>query len=600
MGCRLTFLYLLAGLAVSPIKAQGQPEGASVKTELAERAYAVLKDRCYRCHGGASENAGLNVLSRESLLRERGAGDAKIRFVVPNQPDDSGLWQVTEGDGAYMPLDGSPEAEAMTATERDLLKQWINAGAEFPKREVREFIRDADVLAAVRDFLFRAPAEDRQYLRFYSFAHLHNNPSVTAFDLRLYRAALAKAINSLSWERDPVLPKALEGTEETVYGIDLRDLGWDQRQLWGEILKVYPYGLKYDFADDAQLKQLGQDVALLAGGELPVLRADWFVVTATKPPLYHTMLDIPDELAPLDQRLGVNFQEAFRRGTLQRAGFAKSGVSKQHRMIERHSPPGTPYYWISYDFAPRKAKSDLVRFPLGPKFDSNNFNKFAFDHDGGELIWSLPNGMQGYMLIDNQGHRIDQGPIEIVFDRAAILGTPVIINGISCMNCHRHGMITEFRDEVRNANALAGPVREKVRKLYPTQDQLAAATERDRQHFLKALEQIIGPFLKVGDDAERPIASFPEPIGRVAEMYSRDLGPTEVALELGVEDINVLKRRIKSNGHLLELGMGTLAQPNPGTIKRDQWETVDGTSLYHDVAVEVKPGVMPVIRSNGR
>lgn len=584
-------LFLLAVFLDLPARAQEKSTA-----DLAAEAYAVLKNRCYRCHGGSAENAGLNVLSRESLLRQRGQGDAKLQFVVPGKPDDSGLWQVTEGDDAYMPLDGSPEAEAMTAAERGVLQEWIAAGAPFPQREVRRFVSEADLLQAVRDDLFGAPAEDRRYLRYYSLTHLHNNPAVTAFDLRLYRAALAKAINSLTWEREPALPQVVEGTEETVFQIDLRELGWDQRSLWGEILKHYPYGLKYDFADDSQLKQLGQDVVLLSGADLPILRADWFIVTATQPPLYHTLLDIPNHLSVLEQRLGVDFREAFERGTLARAAFAKSGVSQQHRLIERHNARNTPYYWISYDFKPRKAKSDLIRFPLGPPFRGNPFLKFAFEHDGGEIIFSLPNGMQGYMLVDNQGKRIDRGPIDVVYDRAAILGTPEIISGISCMNCHRHGMISEFRDEVRDSNALGGRVREKIQELYPPHEKLAAATARDRRRFLSALEIVIGPYLQVGEDADQPIESFPEPIGRVAEMYSRDLGPTEVALELGLPEARQLQQVIKNNGELLGLGLGTLIQTEPGTLKRAQWETIDGRSFYHDVAVEVLPGVMPVIR----
>ena len=54
------------------------------------------------------------------------------------------------------------------------------------------------------------PRDDRPYFRYFSLAHMHNNPDVKEADLRLYRAALSKVINSLSWKNGIVIPEALE------------------------------------------------------------------------------------------------------------------------------------------------------------------------------------------------------------------------------------------------------------------------------------------------------------------------------------------------------------------------------------------------------
>jgi serine/threonine-protein kinase len=563
--------------------------------KLADQAYAVLKSRCYRCHGGAASNAGVNVLKLENLTQVRDAGEVKFQFLVPGKSQDSKLWDVMAGDHPYMPLDGSPEAEAMTADERQLIKTWIEAGAPFPQPPDRKFVSEKDVLQAVREFLLRSPADDRAFLRFYTFAHLHNNVDLTDFDLRLYRAALAKVVASLTRERELVLPREVPGAEGTVYVIDLRRVGWDKRQLWLETLKEYPYGLKYDSVKDPEMRQAAQDVLLLSGGDLPYVRADWFVVTASRPPLYHTLLGIPAKLSELESQLGIDFVENFQRGTLARAGFAKSGISRQNRLLERHSSANTPYYWRSYDFRPRKAKGDLVRFPVGPKFDGNPFEKQAFEHDGGEMIFSLPNGMQAYMLVDADGERIDEGPVDIVYDRSATLGSPAIVNGISCMHCHRHGINGGFRDEIRGAEAVAGAVQGKVFQLHPPQEAMDRLVERDKELFLRALDRVVGPFLKVGDDKAKPIESFPEPVGKVAEVYTRDLAPHEVALELGIENVELLKAKIGANRELLKLGLGTIAQEKPGPLKREKWEAVDGTSLFQEVAAELRLGTPVVV-----
>ena len=143
------------------------------------------------------------MLSRDNLLEQRGEIGAKFAFVVPGDTAKSQLLEaVSGGADSYMPKDGSPEAQAMTTAEKDLLKRWIVAGAEFPRVETRPFISETQMLKAMREYLLRTPADDRHNIRFYTFTHLHNNPKVSELDLRLYRAALAKAINSLTKARD--------------------------------------------------------------------------------------------------------------------------------------------------------------------------------------------------------------------------------------------------------------------------------------------------------------------------------------------------------------------------------------------------------------
>ena len=591
MKTRLLLLFAALFLSVS----SGRADEVAANAALAEKAYNILKERCSRCHGGSAVQAGIDVLSRENLTQERGPAGATFSFVKPGDVSGSQLMDALEGGAeSYMPKGGSPEAAAMTPEEKDLIKQWVAAGAPFPKRRDVPFVSQKQVLTAVRDYLLKVKSDDRKHQRFYTYAHLVNNESLTELDLRMYKAALSKVVNSLSQERDVYLPQSVPGSSDAVFVIDLRKLGWDRRNLWDVLLKQYPYGLKYDFVKDEELQELSKDVAKFAEGDQPILRADWFVVTASQPPLYHDFLDLPNTLTGLEQQLQLNLEDNFIQGNLQRSGYARSGVSKQNRLLERHISPATPYFWISYDFLPRRAKGDLARFPLGPIFERNKFRHQAFEQDGGEIIWSLPNGMQAYMLIKANGDRIDTGPIEVVFDRSAILGTPSIINGISCMYCHRAGMITEFRDEIRDADAVGGDARNKVLELYPKHDDMQKLVLQDQDLFVRALEKTIGPYLKVGADAQKSVLDFPEPVGKVAELYSRDLTPREVALELDIEKPEVLQAKIEANRELLRYGLGTMIQNPPGTLKREKWESRDGTSLMQDVAGELRLGT-PVI-----
>ncbi len=59
--------------------------------------------------------------------------------------------------------------------------------------------------------------------------------------------------------------------EETIFVVDLRDLGWDSSN-WTQILQQYPYGLKFDQSPDDELAKLYQNITLLSGTSLVYLR----------------------------------------------------------------------------------------------------------------------------------------------------------------------------------------------------------------------------------------------------------------------------------------------------------------------------------------
>ena len=348
-------------------------------------------------------------------------------------------------------------------------------------------------------------------------------------------------------------------------------------------LECHPGGLslRLDLRRRAspELAKAADDIAQLAGarrsGELTTIRADWFVVTATRPPLYHRLLDIPLHERTLEKTLGVDPLRNFLDDHLHRAGFAESGVSTANRLVERHDTNIFPngYYWKSYDFKEDRVKSNLFQKPLGPVFASNPHADFAFEHDGGEQIFSLPNGLQGYMLVNGKGQRIDGGPIEVVQDSKRTSGSPVVVNGISCMHCHSRGMIT-FRDTVREGVALFGNARRKVFDIYPARDEMDKLLTHDADAFTEALKQAAAPFLQVAEDKDRSIDQFPEPIGAVARAYHRNVGLLEAACELGIEDPEKLKSAIGHSGELRKLGIAPFEAGR--TIDRAFWESKQG------------------------
>jgi serine/threonine-protein kinase len=82
-----------------------------------------------------------------------------------------------------------------------------------------------------------------------------------------------------------------------------------------------------------------------------------------------------------------------------------SGISRNNRLLERHDAVHGAY-WRTYDFdaVPQNLverqnllpdRRNLFAYPLGPGIGEN-----LFQHAGGEIIFNLPNGLHGYMLIN--------------------------------------------------------------------------------------------------------------------------------------------------------------------------------------------------------
>jgi serine/threonine-protein kinase len=561
-----TALYLLAaGLFWAPVFPL---RAAEAPPQLAQDALGVLQQYCYRCHGQVKKGGDLDVRDRGILLGKK-SSDNDALYLVPGKPDQSRVYQRVKDD--EMP----PGGKKPTSAERDVLRRWIEAGAPFPTAAAaprRAFQTEEDVLRAVRDYLRTLPASRRRLQRFFSLANLADDPEVTPEQLRLFRAALSKVVNSLSWQQDIVLPRALD-RQGTVFVVDLAQLGWDQGKLWDEVLKRYPYGLTYKYDHNPVLKNLALTIAAGTGTDLACIRADWFIANATQPPLYHKFLGLPATATRLEKDLGINVRSDFLNNRLIRAGVTSSGVSKQNRLIERHA---TRYgaYWKSYDFKPAEESSDahtnLVRFPLGPTFAGNPFADQAFVHAGGEIIFNLPNGLQGYLLVDGKDKRIDKAPSQVVEDATNSSGTSIVVNGLACMVCHQTGT-KHCNDILRVGSALTGgPALAKLRRLHPSQKVLDQVFRKDDTRFLRALDRAVGPFLRVGADRGKDVRDFPEPIKRVTDIYFQDLSLERVARELSMEDPQRLRAEILRSQALQRLGLKVLA--GGARIKRTNWE----------------------------
>jgi mono/diheme cytochrome c family protein len=490
--------------------------------DVSESARAILAARCHRCHGqDGRAAAGVAVLDRARLV--------SARVVVPG---DAGSRLLAAVESGRMPAGGPP----LSADEVATLREWVLAGAPALVATPRRHVGEVELLDLILADLNDAAPRARPFLRYVSLAHLSNAGASDA-DLARCRAGVSKLVNSLSWRRVVVVPAAVDPSG-VVLRVDLRDYGWTATT-WLAVERAYPYGMRFA-ASDA--------IASASGAGVPYLRADWFVAAASVSPIYDELLGLPPTVAELERMLGVDAQGNVERehGVL-RAGVRTSGVSQHNRVVERHV---TPYgaYWKSYDFRGSSGPRDVFANPV------------HLAADGGEMIFNLPNGLQGYYLADASGRRIAAGPIEIVADRTQP-DDPVVRNGRSCIACHAEG-VKPVRDDVRPLLRAVASVpfdRGRALALYPSQDEIDRAIEEDRARFLAASERA---GCGTGDE--------PEPVVALARRYDADLDPRAAAAEVGL-DSEAFRRRLALLGAAAGLELEQLAVRGGG-IKRAVWE----------------------------
>jgi serine/threonine-protein kinase len=569
----------------------GVNPSAGQDEDLPSQAVQILGKYCYQCHGVDFKYPGLDMLDRATLLEPK--DKAEKPFIVPKDPDQSRIWQaVGEHDPQQMPPEDQPQP---SDDEKAVLKKWIEAGAEFPAatRPQRPYRGEDEILAMIARDLERVPSEHRRFTRYFSLLHLWNDPAASDDDLRLVRAAVSKLMNSLSRESriTAVRPIADDGL---VLAIDRRDYGWDKGRRWDILISQandrpgYPYGLSRG-SDEARR------VYELTDCDLPYVRADWFVYHASRPPLYHDLLALPANQKALEQELGVNSIENFDRDRVARAAFRKSGVSDHARMVQRQDAKnGT--YWDSFDIESDGGEADFFIKPLGPIVAGRN-NRAAFKHAGGEVIYHLPNGLIAFYLAAADGRRIDEGPINIVRDPQQFSGTNAIVNGISCMGCHKQGFI-KFTDTLRAGyeNLKGQPVADKVLKIFPPQDAMDRLLEDDRERYLRSLDKAMGEFLTADAADRRNAGDFTEPITYVARRYDRKLdleaiarelllpSDEQTAVELKLPTVGDLKSQLKLSETFQRIGLEPLARGE--VVSRDEWE-----KSFHAAARALKLGV---------
>lgn len=387
------------------------------------------------------------------------------------------------------------------------------------------------------------------YVKYFSLHRFYDKAGFEGMDIG--RFGLSKVLNCSA----PYAPKIIQpesvDPSGIVFKLDIRKLwGYDNRggskpgnvdEAWGALSSG-----SRDNVVSQNFRVNSDQIRPLGNG---VVDAVQLAVNITHPYIYHKVMRLPANLRVLRESLGVrdpNTIENYKYGSADNAitygprlyMFSPMEASVEDRWVSLGAKPGM-YYWQT---------SDSLRGRPGFRFYSNPIPRWYYSlsytgHiDGGdtrasEILWSLPNGCQGYYLAGNAGQAVPHAQRTFVIDPKSPFvdsnrSRDILGSGWSCHTCHTHGINTTLSDMAKRLEAdpnLFSSQREEVESLYFSSSQLANTVDQHQLRFQKAMKELVEGV------AAHPFENLQniEPIRLLTSVEYPDVGSIPPLPELG-------------------------------------------------------------------
>jgi len=544
------------------------PDNDPFTSTLGKEVKAILETNCANCHQGTKSGDMDYILNLKELV--------KNDKVVPGIKEDSQL---------YVRMQQQSMPPAFERTQRPTFGQIDQVGQfidELPKDlfgsdtscNTVPFLSQDEQIALMASDIQKLDAVDQPFTRYLTITYSSNAGACEGErkELERQRFALFKGINSVS--TNPVVgnPQPID-ENDTIYRIDIRDYNWDRQ------IDLLDNGtVLFDDAWDAIVDGVGafavpftgdqaDDLVLDSATEVPFLPVNAFIQATEFGDLYYSLIGAKANLFDFElDVLKIDTKADIADDDLLRGGFSNSGVSKQERVLNRfdQGTAGGYAYWISFDFDGGSGAEGNNGLVLNLANESIYENPIDFKFTGGEAIFNLPNGFQGYYVANAAGARLNEAPVGIVIDPAQNNG--VVTNGASCHSCHNAGMIT-FTDTVRqfvleNKVKFDNDTFEAVMNQYPTATKFQQAMDADSELHVRSVE-------KSGIPRGTPDA--------VSRMYL-DFQLGNVTTKIAAGELQVTEAELIDNLQLLDPKLANL-RAKDGYVDRDIFESVFVDSL---------------------
>ena len=315
--------------------------------------------------------------------------------------------------------------------------------------------------------------------------------------------------------------------------------------------KTVPGGDKFELKHQGFLDPAAVEALTLAlKTDFPVLRADWFLVNGLQAPAYNRWFN----LKKLDDVYRV---ARFRRqddDLLVKGVVSDSDEVAIHQRAARFTPTSLGFISETDDFFTSVNEDDLLE------------DLRLRRRDASEVIWSLPNGLQGYALVNDSAKNdvIDFADPNVAADTRTPLRSKLVWTAWSCMVCHDAGL-KPVTDEVRLlANDNVALLAKRRADFKAVVDQFSTPIEepvtRGQVMYARAIQ-----LSSRGKFTPKAFAAF---LQRAIVRYVQDpLTMEVVAAETGAtpEQIVAVLERLRGNDHTL----AQLYKKRP--VRRDQF-----------------------------
>jgi hypothetical protein len=539
-------------------------------------AYPVLTQNCAKCHSEAGKNqyplfassdpsvAHLATLTKVDL-REIGTSKLVERVAV----EAHNCWSDCAQNGQTL-VQG--------------LQAWAKAIAPLPLATVPTppgKVSDAQVTAWIAEDRKQLSADRASYAQ-YTSLHALFNAGASPDQLNTARVGISKALNSTA----RYAPKIVNPVAVDPYLLVYR---FDERDYWG-YWPATPYSVgagpapanaSHAHTAWSRIKQgnINGDFSdgkpstypNIAGFYPDYVEASQLAYTLSRPDVYNETMNIPPVSAPLETQLGVDTSKGVDSFSYMTVDTA---ITLNKRILMR-APISTGYFWKSTDpfagttFVPyerpipefdQSGGPDMIKTtplsygsgPGGYSFSGQiTLNDAGGLEDGlqaeaSEIIWSLPNGLQGYMIGGaGDEQRVDAFTFVVVDPRRGgpkqndtvvarpTAGTPGnwrLLEAASCHGCHDDGM-NRAPDGMlpyiaANPTKFDAATVARVKTLYPGTSAMSTWIEGDRARFAAAVAKIEKAMIVglPGDPAGYPTADLITAVEPVMFLFEKARG----------------------------------------------------------------------------
>ena len=513
--------------------------------------YPLLRERCSKCHSVE----GTGQLPMHAHADPAIAHQFALTRVNLRQVPASRLVQRQGIEGHHC---WSTDCKADSAQMLQKVQQWADAVKPYLATSTLALppgpVTDGQVLEWIAaDRATIAPA-DAPFIKYASLHRLQNRmPPPTFDDMNTARAGISKILNSTARYAPAIVNPVAIDRYNLVYRFDIR-VYWGYRralsffgsgmlsqdpkratEIWDRVTKGNINADDLNLNNDTPVNSRAKDTPTfpnIAGFFPEYVDATQLGYTLSRPDVYNEIMSLPGNSALLESELGVDISKGVGSWKFITVDDA---ITINKRMLLR-APIRDGYFWKGVDpFAqspfifydrpvPEMDGFSLVK--TTPVFDSggNYSEQYGITTDdkgalvGGpqaqasEMIFSLPNGLQGYMIGGAANQiRVDAFPFIVVDPRrGGILpdafpfrlgagGDQRLLTPASCMSCHVDGM-NRTSDNMRpyidaNPGKFDAATVEQVKAVYPGTDWARTTIEQDREPYAKAMAQVRGSMI---------------------------------------------------------------------------------------------------------